>query len=238
MSYSIRALLLAAGFGTRLRPLTLQTPKCLVKIGGEPLLERWLQSLENCNCSKILINTHYLANQVDSYISSRPVKNLDIQISHEKKLLGTAKTLLNNRDHFRDGLCLMIHADNATDFDLNKLIKAHEDRPKQCLMTMLTFDTSNPRSCGIVETDNDGIAYSFHEKVETPPGTKANGAIYAFDYSFIDYIAENYPEATDFSTDILPNMIGKINTYHTYDPLIDIGTPVNLLKANTHWSTK
>ena len=52
------------GFGTRLRPITNKIPKCLVEIGGQPLLERWFQSLENCQCDEVLINTRYLAEQV------------------------------------------------------------------------------------------------------------------------------------------------------------------------------
>ena len=61
MTQPFRALLLAAGLGTRLRPITLDTPKCLVPIGGEPLLGRWLRTLEIAGCDSVLINTHYLA---------------------------------------------------------------------------------------------------------------------------------------------------------------------------------
>ena len=236
MSCSVRALLLAAGFGTRLGPLTRQTPKCLVKIGGKPLLERWIQSLEKCNCNELIINTHYLAEQVDSYLANRGEPKLNIKTVHEETLLGTAKTLLNNKDFFKESIGLMIHADNATDFDLNELIRAYKNKPKESLLTILTFDCSNPTSCGIVETNNDGIVCSFHEKVENPPGTKANGAIYAFDYDFIDYLEKNFYDATDFSNDILPNIVGKMNTYHTHMPFIDIGTPANLLRANTLWT--
>ena len=235
MKNSLRALLLAAGFGKRLRPLTNEIPKCLVEIGGQPLLERWFQSLENCHCHEILINTHYLAEQVNSYIIRREKTELNIKVSYEKHLMGTAKTLLYNKDYFKDGICLMIHADNATDFDLNELIEAYINRPKPSLLTMLTFDSINPRSCGIVETNNEGIVYGYHEKVENPPGTQANGAVYIFDYDFIKYLEENFSEATDFSNDVLPNLIGRMNTYHTNMPYIDIGTPANLLRANTLW---
>ena len=59
MKQPLRALLLAAGLGTRLRPITLQTPKCLVSVAGEPLLGRWLRQLEEVGCQEVLINTHY-----------------------------------------------------------------------------------------------------------------------------------------------------------------------------------
>ena len=70
MSKPLRALLLAAGLGTRLRPLTLQTPKCLVTIGGEPLLGHWLRQLEEAGCEAVLVNTHYLADQVVAYLAN------------------------------------------------------------------------------------------------------------------------------------------------------------------------
>ena len=72
MTKPLRALLLAAGFGTRLRPITQKIPKCLVEVGGEPLLGRWLRQLENVGCEAVLINTHYLADQVESFLRDRP----------------------------------------------------------------------------------------------------------------------------------------------------------------------
>ena len=87
-----RALLLAAGFGSRLMPLTKNKPKCLMEINGIPLLEYWLINLEKTGCESVLINTHYLSEQIDSYLK----KGKDIyedKISYEKILLGTGGTL-------------------------------------------------------------------------------------------------------------------------------------------------
>ena len=70
MTKSFRALLLAAGLGTRLRPITLRTPKCLVPIGGKPLLGRWLRTLELAGCDSVLINTHYLAEEVEAFLKA------------------------------------------------------------------------------------------------------------------------------------------------------------------------
>ena len=151
MNQTVNALLLAAGYGTRLRPLTLTTPKCLVDVGGVPLLERWLQSLEKCNCSNALVNTHYLSEQVREFLERRQRTKMKVQISHEPQLLGTAGTVLAHQEFFSKGTNLLIHADNATDFDINCLLKAHDQRPRECCLTMLTFDTDEPSKCGIVE---------------------------------------------------------------------------------------
>ena len=65
----IKALLLAAGFGTRLRPLTLTNPKCLMEINGVPILGHWLEKLDNLGCNEVLINTHYLNKKVEDYLA-------------------------------------------------------------------------------------------------------------------------------------------------------------------------
>jgi len=112
----LRALLLAAGLGTRLRPITLHTPKCLVPVAGEPLLGRWLRQLEAAGCEAVLINTHYLADQVEAFLQQRPAGPMGVHTIHEPELLGTAGTLLSNRAFFEDSTGLLIHADNAMVF--------------------------------------------------------------------------------------------------------------------------
>ena len=224
-------MLLAGGLGTRLQPITLTTPKCLVSIGKKPLLELWLQSLENCGCSDVLINTHYLADQVQSFLNKRPNSEINIYTTYEPQLLGTAGTLLANQNFFANSTGLLIHADNATKIDLTDFLDAHKNRPKGCLITMLTFKSDNPQSCGIVEVDEQGVVEAFHEKVKNPPGNLANGAIYAFDSEFLDALISINGKVSDFSTQILPKLLGKIATFHTRSSFIDIGTPENLIKA-------
>jgi mannose-1-phosphate guanylyltransferase len=189
MSRPLRALLLAAGLGTRLRPLTLHTPKCLVPIRGEPLLGRWLRQLEAAGCEAVLINTHYLADQVLAFLAERPTTAMAVETVYERELLGTAGTLLANRSFFEASTGLLIHADNAMAGDLQGLLAAHAARRTDCLLTMLTFRTDQPRSCGIVATDAQGVVTAFHEKVADPPGNCANGALYAFNPEFVEFLA-------------------------------------------------
>jgi len=230
---TIRAILLAAGLGTRLRPITLQTPKCLVSVGGQPLLERWLRQLEKAGCKEAIINTHYLAKQVENFLQDRPPSNMIIKTSYETKLLGTAGTLLANKSFFEDGTGLLIHADNAMEDDLGTFLTAHKARHSDCLLTMLTFNTDNPRSCGIVNCNSNGVIDAFYEKVDNPPGNRANGALYAFDQLFLDYLSSIDPEPSDFSTEVLPTMLGRMQACHTKGHYLDIGTPAALAKAQT-----
>ena len=97
-------------------------------------------------------------------------------------------------------------------------------------MTMMTFDTGSPQSCGIVEVDADGVVQAFHEKVTNPPGIRANAAVYLLEPKVLQWI-EQYPEISDFSTQVLPNYLGKISTWHNAEIHRDIGTLANLQQA-------
>ena len=228
---NIRAILLSAGLGTRLRPLTLKTPKCLVEINNKPILEYWIEKLENISVDQIIVNTHYLSHKVDLFLEKQNKKNMKILNFYEEKLLGTAGTLIANYEFFSDSLGILIHADNFTKMHLKELIHSHINRPKNCLITMLTFDTSNPQSCGIVEVDSNNIVQKFYEKHANPPSNKANAAVYLFEQDFMEWLITNHPEATDFSIDVLPNLLGRIYTFHTKMSYIDIGTKESLDKA-------
>ena len=219
----MKAILLAAGFGTRLRPLTDNIPKCLVPIKGKPLLQIWLERLTNLGLDQFLINTHYLSNQVNDFINCSKFKNNCILIN-ESILLGTAGTLLSNLNFIGEEECILIHADNYCLADFKEFIKSHNQRPSYCLMTMMTFRTDNPSSCGIVELDENNVVIGFHEKAEFPPDNLANGAIYILSPEFLKIIKEKYATETDFSTGILHHFIGKIYTHETNEVFEDIGT--------------
>ena len=230
MSQELKAILLAAGFGKRLRPLTLNKPKCLMEINNIPLLKIWIEKLESLGCKQILINTHYLADQVHEFLKSYNSRNVKILISHEDNLLGTAGTLLKNLD-FISGTTIFMHSDNYNTCDLKGLLAAHRNRSNRALLTMLTFKTSNPYSCGIVETDQKGLVSGFYEKSSKPPGNTANAAIYVFDYNFVQWLKNQKEQFIDFSTEILPRLINRVQTFHTEEFFVDIGTPDTLLLA-------
>ncbi len=227
----IKALLLSAGFGTRLRPITNNIPKCLVEINKKPLLHLWLEKLENLNCDSVLINTHYLPLKVNKSIQEWDGVNCRIYTIFEKILLGTAGTLINNLDFFENSRGLIIHADNVTDDNLKSFLDQHQKRPPNTILSMLTFETDSPESCGIVEIDKNNVVQNFHEKVRNPPSNLANGAIYAFDKEFIDYLKKIKTDCVDISTDIIPTLNGRIYSIKTNANFLDIGTPLNLKKA-------
>lgn len=231
MNKPIRALLLSAGLGTRLRPITLKTPKCLVQIGGEPLLGRWLRQLEQLGCEAVLINTHYLAQQVEVFLQTWDSASMSVHTVHEPYLLGTAGTLLANQKFFKGSTGLLIHSDNVMTDNLGAFLTAHQKRHARCLFTMLTFMTDTPSSCGIVEVDDHGVVNGFHEKILKPPGNRANGALYAFEQELIDHLNIMSSSPSDFSTEVIPTLLTRIQAWHTKAAYVDIGTPDSLLKA-------
>jgi mannose-1-phosphate guanylyltransferase len=226
----VRALLLAAGLGTRLRPITNTVPKCLVPIHGKPLLGYWLDMLIPNGIDRILINTHYLPGAVSAFVSTSRWHGA-IDIVHEDELLGTGGTIIKNRAFFEDKSFLVAHADNLTRFDVNAFIVRHRERLAGVEITMMTFTTDAPQSCGIVELDDGGTVIAFHEKVSSPPSNQANAAVYIFEATVIDYMESLGKQFVDVSTEVIPKFLGRIQTFHNTDYHRDIGTPESLAAA-------
>jgi mannose-1-phosphate guanylyltransferase len=227
----MRALLLAAGKGTRLRPLTDTVPKCLVPVHGRPLLDYWFDLLFNAGIERVLINTHWLAEKVHDHVACS-IWRSQIDLVHEPQLLGTGGTLRTNRDYFGQDALMVAHADNLTNFDVACFMSAHAQRPDECVMTMLAFRTDDPCSCGIIELDERGIVQTFHEKVDNPPGNLANGAVYIFEPEVIERFALYDQPVIDLSIDVIPRLVGKILAVETRGYHRDIGNAASLQRAH------
>ena len=227
----MRAILLAAGFGTRLRPVTDTIPKCLVPIHGKPLLQIWLERLSAAGVESFLINMHYLSEQVVEFINESEFRD-QVELVHEPDLLGTAGTLVNNIDFFHGEDGLLIHADNYCLADFSKFFYAHQQRPNKCLITMMTFRTDEPSSCGIVELDDKNVVIEFYEKVESPPSDLANGAVYILSHDLIELLKKEYSNIVDISAELLPTLINKIYSHEINEKFVDIGTPERYEQAN------
>ena len=228
----MKALLLSAGLGTRLRPLTYTTPKCLVTIKDQVLLGIWLDRLAKAGIEAFLINTHHLSDQVESYIKGNLYRD-KVTLVHEEKLLGTAGTLKANLNFFEGQDGLLAHADNYCLANFHDFIQAHHQRPPYCVITMMTFRSETPDACGVVELNAEGVVVGFHEKVVNPPGNLANGAVYILSPELIHTMGSDLREVSDFSTEVLPHLMGRIYTYETKDYFIDIGSHESYAKANS-----
>jgi mannose-1-phosphate guanylyltransferase len=227
----MKAFLLAAGMGTRLRPLTDRTPKCLLPIDGTPLLALWLERMGRAGIDDVLVNTHHLAGEVESFARARsgPPR---LTLVHEATLLGSAGTLAANRAFADDGRPFVTaYADNLTNVDLAALIARHE--ASGLLATLGLFRSPKPESCGIVELDADGVITAFTEKPARPRSDLANAGIYVFSPEVFDLI-ENGP-VRDIGFHLLPRLVGRSQGFLIEGYMRDIGTLDAYERAQVEW---
>ena len=227
----MKAFLLAAGLGTRLRPITDTTPKCLVQIDGTPLLDIWLDKLAGAGVEEVLVNLHHLPDRVRVHLSQRP-QPVTVHTVHEPTLLGSAGTMLENRDFVAgEDMFLAINADNLTDFDLRRLVDAHQE--SGAVATLALFRAPDPRMCGIVELQ-DQVVVSFEEKPEHPRSDLANAGLYAFRPGVIGLVSEPLPR--DIGRHLLPQLVGRARGLSIGDSYFaDIGTQEALRRARREW---
>jgi mannose-1-phosphate guanylyltransferase len=223
------AFLLAAGSGTRLRPITDSVPKCLVPVAGRPLISYTLELLSLHGVTRVLINSHHLYQQLAAYLeNARPP--FEITLTYETILLGSAGTLRANRqvasgtqDFF------VIYADNLTNANLSELL-AHHQRNER-LATIGLFRTPKPNECGIVTLDSRGLVVDFQEKPKHPRSDLAFAGLMAASPALFDQIPDLVP--CDLGRDVLPKLKGHIGGWEITGYLRDIGTPESYQQAQS-----
>ena len=231
----MRVFLLSAGYGKRLLPLTKNTPKCLIKLNKEPLLQIWLENLKEYGFGPFLINTHYLSNKVRRFIDNSKFKK-EVRLTYERKLLGTAGSLIKNINFFKNNDALVLHADNYSEENFSNFLKKHNSRPKNCLLTMMTHKTKNPQTCGIVKINSKKIMTDFQEKPKKYIGNLANCATYLISNNYLTKLKKK--NCSDFSTEVIPKLKNKIFTFETKKIFIDIGSPTNYKQIQNHLQNK
>ncbi|MEW6259464.1 MAG: sugar phosphate nucleotidyltransferase [Thermodesulfobacteriota bacterium] len=161
----MKALVLAAGYGNRLRPHTLHTPKPLFPIAGRPLLERILMSLEDAGCDGAVVNTHHLAHRITDFLKSRTFR-MPVHSIHEPEILGTAGAIRNAASFLDDRPFFVVNADIFTDIDLRTVYKAH--LASGSLATMVLVDWPEVNTvwvdergwiCGFDRTEDNGAKW-------------------------------------------------------------------------------
>jgi mannose-1-phosphate guanylyltransferase len=228
----MRAVLLAAGLGTRLRPLTDSTPKCLLEVAGRPLLDRWLDALADAGVEEVLVNLHHLPDRVEEHLADRPGSAVRVRTVYEPTLLGSAGTLVANRGFLgEEEAFLALNADNLTDFDLRELLAA---RPRGAtLAAVAVFGSPRPSECGVVEV-SDGVITSFEEKPARPRSNLANAGMYLFAREVLDLVVGPLPQ--DLGHHLLPRLVGRARAVDIGPAYFtDIGTPAALAQARLDW---
>ncbi len=209
-----KAMILAAGRGTRLRPLTDDLPKCLMPLAGRPLIDWTLHWLHSCGVSVCIINLHYMSDVVQAYVGDGSQYDLKIHYSYEPQLLGTAGAVKKVADFFCDGPFYVIYSDNFSLWELRNLKQAYD--------TMLSADSSvgaevaavisvhwreDVTSSGIVEITEDNRVARYVEKPpkEDVTSNYVNAGFYYLNPKVLAYIPDG--RFFDFSHHVFPAMI-------------------------------
>lgn len=226
----MKAVVLAAGIGSRLGALTKDRPKCLLPIAGRPLLDYWCESLARVGVKEVFINTHHHAAQVREFIRKAP-HGLTFVEGYEETLLGSAGTLRSAFEFVRaEEKFFIIYADNYSEIDLARLMSFHEQSGRPPLV-VTAYQTETPSNCGIFELDDDGRVISFEEKPAQPKSNIANSGIHVASRELFDFVPSDTP--ADIGFQVLPKLVGKMFAYVTDEYIIDIGTPESYAKVRT-----
>jgi NDP-sugar pyrophosphorylase family protein len=226
----MNAMVLAAGFGTRLGELGRRVPKVLIEVGGRPLLERHLVALERLGVARVVVNAHHLAAQVQAFVD-RYAGPLELVCVSEPTLLGTAGAVRNALVLLGRQPFLVVYGDVLVQESLEPLVDAH--RARRPAATLAVHEARGAEGKGIVETDMDGCITRFAEKDVAGEGPfLVNSGIYVLCPELVEPLPEGV--ALDFGHDVFPHMLAAGRTLAAYRlsrPVIDVGTPTGLALA-------
>ncbi|HSK45018.1 MAG TPA: nucleotidyltransferase family protein [Candidatus Binatia bacterium] len=227
----MKAFLLAAGIGKRLRPLTDSVPKCLLPIQGIPLLEIWLNNCKAAGITDVLVNTHAHREAIRQF-SSQQQTGVRIRLAEELELLGSAGTLAENHDFVvGEESFFVLYGDVLTDLDLSRMLAFHQQ--KHLAATLGIHQVPDPTRCGIITMDENAVILDFVEKPTRPASNWAFAGVMVAGGGLFDLLPEKRP--ADLGFDVLPKMAGNMAAYAISEYLLDIGTIANYDHAQNSW---
>lgn len=228
----MKALFLAGGMGTRLKPLTDHLPKPMVPIMGIPLLDRTIEELKSCGVDEIVLSTCYRADCIESHFAPEGKLGMKINCVCEEAPLGTGGAIRNCRKYFGDTF-FVFNSDILSNINLKKLIAFH--RAKEASVTISATQVDDPSAYGVIGYNKEDMAVSFTEKPK--PGEEKsnfiNAGIYVFEPDVLDYIPGGKPVSVE--KDTFPLLLKKgvrIAVYRGNSYWIDIGTPKKYMQAH------
>jgi NDP-sugar pyrophosphorylase family protein len=219
----MRGLLLAAGEGTRLRPLTDDRPKPMVEAAGAPLIAHLLGWLRRNGVDEVAINLNYKPAPLQAYVGDGSSFGVRVRYSLEPRLLGS-------QDSF-----VVLCGDVLTGLDLRPVIEQHVRHGAD--VTLVVTEADDPTRCGIVEFDESGTITRFQEKPsrEEVFSTWVNAGIYVCGASVLDALPIPCPIPYDFAQHLFPRMLATgmtVMAFATDTPIFDIGSPERLQAAS------
>ncbi|MEN3013915.1 MAG: NDP-sugar synthase [Endomicrobiia bacterium] len=227
----MKAFIMAAGLGTRLRPLTYYLPKPLVPIVNIPAIGHLMNSLKKYSIKEVIVNLHYYPELITSYLSDGNKWKIKIKYSYEKKLLGTAGGV-KLKEKFFDSTFLVVSADGISDINFKKVIEFH--RQKKSIATVVLKPVDIKLEYGVVEINSESKIINFYEKPSLNEifTNLVNTGIYVFEPKIFKYIPKN--RFYDFGSQLLPKLVKSglpIYGYVTKEYWCDVGNLIEYKKA-------
>jgi len=228
----MKAVVMAGGEGSRLRPLTVTRPKPMVPIVGRPVMEHILNLLKAHGITDVVVTVQYMASAIEDYFGDGSQFGMHINYSREEVPLGTAGSV-KNAEEFLDEPFLVISGDALTDFDLGAIIKYHQDH--KALATLTLAHVANPLEYGVIITDDTGHIRQFLEKPSWGEvfSDTINTGIYVLDPVIFSYFEKDKPY--DFSQELFPYMLQKGDPIYGFVAegyWCDVGNLAEYMKAN------
>ena len=210
----MKTMIMAAGLGTRLKPLTDLISKPMTPIVNKPVMEHILELLAASNCSEIAVSLHWHAQAITSYFNNGSTWGVNLSYSYEKELLGTAGGVKKMQNFLQDDTFLVMSGDALTDLDIMGLLEFH--KKKGALATLVVTRVEDPSDFGVVLMDDNNRIIGFQEK---PPREKAlsnlaNSGIYIFEPQIFDLIPEG--SFYDFGRELFPRLVDMNYPFYGY----------------------
>lgn len=228
----MKALILAGGFGTRLRPLTHTRPKHLLPVANVPHIEHVFDLLQRHGIDEAVLLTSYLAEAFRETVERAAERGLKLEVTHEREPLGTAGALKNAQELAGAETFLAFNGDVLSDVDLTALLDFHASRGAEASLALTPVD--NPSIYGVVSTQADGRVAGFVEK--PPPGEAPTNLINAGIYVFEPEVLDRIPAGKVYSAEreLFPDIVieGAMFALPADSYWMDIGTPKKYLQAN------
>ncbi|WP_457750453.1 sugar phosphate nucleotidyltransferase [Thermococcus sp.] len=229
----MKAVILAGGFGTRLRPISSTRPKPMVPVLGKPNLQYILESLERIpEIDEVILSVHYMRGEIREFIHEKMADYpKSIRFVNDPMPLETGGALKNIEDYVGDDF-LVIYGDVFTNFDYRELIKAHEANAG--LITVAVTKVYDPERYGVVETDEEGKVTHFEEKPKRPKTNLVDAGIYMVNKKILEAIPKG--KEVYFEREVLPKYVATGDVYTYKIPReyywVDLGTPDDLFYAH------
>lgn len=229
----MKAVVMAGGSGTRLRPLTLNRPKPMVPIVNKPVIAHILDLLKRHGIHDVVITLQYMADYVQSFFGDGQGLGMNIRYSVEESPLGTAGSVKQAREYL-DGTFLVISGDALTDIDLSAVIAFHEARRAAATLTL--YRVPNPLEYGVIIIDDQGRIQQFQEKPSWGEviSDTVNTGIYVLEPEVLDYFDPGI--SYDFSKDLFPLLLQRGDPLYGYvgeGYWCDVGNLAEYVRANS-----